>query len=55
MVDTKTSQISLTDPESKLMKNNGKFEVCYNNQTAVDIETHLTIAIEDVYKRQSYS
>lgn len=46
MVDTKTSQISLTDPESKLMKNNGKFEVCYNNQTAVDMETHLTIAID---------
>lgn len=40
------SQISLTDPESKLMKNNGNFEVCYNNQTAVDMETHLTVAIE---------
>ena len=40
------SQISLTDPESKLMKNNGKYEVCYNNQVAVDTETHLTIGIE---------
>lgn len=35
------SQISLTDPDSKLMKNNGKFEVCYNNQVAVDISSHL--------------
>lgn len=45
MVEKKTNQISLTDPESKLMKNNGKFEVCYNNQTAVDVESHLTIAM----------
>lgn len=39
------NQISLTDQESKLMKNNGAFEVCYNNQTAVDMDTHLTVAI----------
>ncbi|WP_291637190.1 transposase [Clostridium sp.] len=29
-------QICLTDPDSKSMKNNGKFEVCYNMQTIVD-------------------
>ena len=46
MNDKKISQISLTDPDSRLMKNNGKFDVAYNNQTAVDVETHLTIAIE---------
>lgn len=46
MKEEKTTQISLTDPESKLMKNNGKYEVCYNNQVGVDVETHLTIGYE---------
>ena len=40
MVSTNKSQISLTDPEAKLMRNNGKFEVCYNNQVLVD-ENHF--------------
>ena len=40
MVNTNKSQISLTDPEAKLMRNNGKFEVCYNNQVLVD-ENHF--------------
>lgn len=44
MKKQETSQISLTDKESKLMRNNGKYEVCYNNQSAVDVETHLTVA-----------
>ena len=35
-------QICLTDPDSKSMKNNGKFEVCYNVQTIVD-STHKFI------------
>ena len=34
------TQISLTDKEAKLMKNNGKFNVCYNNQVLVD-ENHF--------------
>lgn len=46
MKDEKITQISLTDPESKLMKNNGKYEVCYNNQVGVDVETHLSIGYE---------
>lgn len=46
MEEEGTSQISQTDKESKLMRNNGKYEVCYNNQTAVDMETHLTVAYE---------
>ena len=45
MKEEDVKQISLTDPESKLMKNNGTFEVCYNNQTMVDMKTHLTVAI----------
>lgn len=45
MKEEGTSQISLTDKESKLMRNNGRFDVAYNNQTAVDVETHLTIGI----------
>ena len=38
------SQISLTDPEAKLMKSKNGFMVAYNVQTAVDSETHM---IED--------
>jgi transposase len=35
------SEISLTDPESRLMKNNEKLEVCYSAQVAVDSKHHL--------------
>ena len=35
------SQLSLTDPESRLMKNKNGFGVSFNVQTAVDSETHM--------------
>jgi len=35
------SEISLTDPESRLMKNNESHEVSYNAQIAVDSKYHL--------------
>lgn len=35
------SQISLTDPDARLMKENNGFGVGYNAQTAVDAESHL--------------
>lgn len=35
------SQLSITDPDSKLMKNKNGFAVSYNVQTTVDSETHL--------------
>lgn len=35
------SQISLTDPDARLMKQNEGFGVCYNTQVAVDAESHL--------------
>lgn len=38
------SQISITDKDSKLMRNNGKYEVCYNVQGAVGVEDHLVTA-----------
>ena len=34
------SQISFTDKDSRLMLNNGKFDVCFNNQVLVD-ENHF--------------
>ena len=40
LVKNGKSQISLTDKEAKLMLNNGKFDVCYNNQVLVD-ENHF--------------
>ena len=36
-------QISLTDPESRLMKNNGKFDVCYNAELSVDAKNKLIV------------
>lgn len=41
MDETGASQISITDPDSKLMKNKNGFAVAYNPQTAVDSNTHL--------------
>ena len=35
------AQLSLTDPDAKLMKNKNGFAVAYNVQTAVDSETHI--------------
>ena len=37
------SQISLTDSDSKLMKNNSSFNVCYNNQVLLDSNNHLVV------------
>lgn len=39
-------QISLTDPDSKLMKNNGSYEMSYNIQTGVGVEDHITWVYE---------
>ena len=37
------SQISLTDPESRLMKQGGGMAVCYNAQISVDAKHHLIV------------
>lgn len=41
MEETGASQLSLTDADSKLMKNKNGFAVAYNPQTVVDSNTHL--------------
>lgn len=41
MEENGLSQISLTDPEARLMKSKNGFMVAYNVQTAVDSETHI--------------
>lgn len=43
MEENNLSQMSLTDPEAKLMKNKNGMDVSYNIQTAVDSETHLIL------------
>lgn len=40
------SQMSLTDPDARLMKENNGFGVGYNTQTAVDAESHLIAGFE---------
>ena len=39
-------QLSLTDPDAKLMKSRGGFEVAYNVQAAVDSGTHIITDFE---------
>ncbi len=46
------SQLSLTDPESRLMKIQGDMKVCYNAQIAVDPKHHLIVA-DDVTNQVS--
>ncbi|MBI2937023.1 MAG: IS1182 family transposase [Thaumarchaeota archaeon] len=43
MEETGKDEISLTDPESRLMKNNGKIEVCYNAEMSVDAKEHIIV------------
>jgi transposase len=38
------SQLSLTDPDSRLMKLHGDMKVCFNAQIAVDAKHHLIVA-----------
>jgi len=42
------AQVCLTDPDSKSMKNNGRFEVCFNMQAVVDSKNKLFVAVEVV-------
>jgi len=41
MINDSVSQVSLTDPDSRLMPDNGKFSVSYNNQVLVDTNSHI--------------
>ncbi len=43
---TEESQVSLTDPDSRMMKNNQKFDVCYNVQTTIDDKNNLIVDYE---------
>jgi transposase len=40
------SQLSITDPDSRRMKDNGRIDVCYNVQTSVDSKNKLILAFE---------
>lgn len=39
--ETHQTQKSIVDPESRRMLNNGKFDICYNVQTAIDSGSHM--------------
>ena len=43
LAGSQQKEVSLTDPDSRLMKNNGKMEVCYNVQTAIDSKNKLIV------------
>jgi len=44
--ENRETQKSLTDPDSRLMLSNGKMDVCYNVQTAVDSKNKLIAEFE---------
>lgn len=46
--ETGESQLCVTDPDAKSMKNNGKHEVCFNVQTAVDSKFKLIVDCDTV-------
>jgi len=41
--ESNLNEVSLTDPESRLMKNRGKIEPCYSSHVAVDDKNHLIV------------
>lgn len=43
--DNGLEQKSLTDPDSKRMKNNGALDICYNIQSVVDSQNHFVVDI----------
>jgi transposase len=43
MISQGLSQLSLTDPDCRLMKNKNGMDTAYNVQTAVDTETHMVL------------
>lgn len=46
--ETGRKQLCVTDPDAKSMKNNGKHEVCFNVQTAVDSKYKLIVDCDTV-------
>ncbi len=54
--DKNIKEVSLTDPDSRLMKlpNNG-FDICYNVQAAVDKKSHLIVSYDVVNSSSDYN
>ena len=48
MQQEERKQLTLTDPDSRAMKNNGKIDVAYNMQSAVDSKHKLLIILDVV-------
>ena len=46
MKETGQKEVSLTDPDSRLMKNNGKLDVCYTAEAAVDSKNKMVVDYE---------
>ena len=41
--ESKQNEVSLVDPDCRLMKNRGRIEPCYNGHVAVDDKNHLIV------------
>ena len=52
MNEERKKQLTITDPESRAMKNNGKVDVAYNMQSAVDSMHKLIVTLDVVNESQ---
>ena len=41
--ESNQNEVSMVDPDRRLMKNRGRIEPCYNGQVAVDDKNHLIV------------
>ncbi len=48
MIDKKISQITITDPDSRMMSSHGNSDISYNLQTSVDSKNSLIVAYDVV-------
>lgn len=48
MDEEKKTQLTVTDPDSRAMKNNGKIDIAYNMQSSVDSKNKLIVSLKVV-------
>ena len=53
--DEGLEQKSLTDPDSRRMKNNGSLDICYNVQSIVDAKNHFVVEYKRISSHQGSS
>src|SRR5690625_5243491 len=55
MTEEEKKQLTITDPESRAMKKNGKIDVAYNTQSAVVSKHKLIVTLDEVNDQSQLS